>query len=118
MGTLHFFKALCAFALVLFISCSDDNTVEGEFEQLSGEKVSLTIEIIPEGSGVVLPKSGEYTKGHQMTLRALPNDGYLFSYWEGESTVTGQTHIITMDSDKRVVAVFRESINDFRNPME
>jgi hypothetical protein len=118
MGTLRLFRALSIFVLAGFISCSDDNSDEGYFEQLSGEKVNLTIEIIPEGGGEVLPKSGTYAKGHQMTLRALPNEGYLFSFWEGEVTVSGPTHLITMDSDKTITAVFREAKNNFLGPEE
>lgn len=106
MGTLRLFKALSVLALVGFISCSDDNADEGDSQQLSGEKVTLTIEIIPEGSGVVLPVSGTYTKGQQLTLRAIPNEGYLFSYWVDWIYSSRNIHSITMDSDKKVTAVF------------
>lgn len=116
MGTLRLFKALSAFALVLFISCSDDNADEGDFEQVSGEKVTLTVKIIPEDSGVVLPDSGSYNKGHEIILRALPNEGYTFSHWEGVISSGAEAHVINMDSDKSVTAVFRQIKTNFGNP--
>ena len=115
MGTFRFFKTLSMFVLVFFISCSDKKGDEDSFEPLSGEEVNLTIEIIPEGSGVVLPVSGTYTKGQQLTLRAIPNKGYLFSYWEDGFNSSQDTHSITLDSDKTIIAHFFERKNDFRD---
>lgn len=115
METFRLFKALSVFLLALFVSCSDTNGDEDSFEPRSGEEVNLTIEIIPEGSGVVLPVSGTYTKGQQLTLRAIPNEGYLFSYWEDGFNSSHDTHSITLDSDKTITAHFFERNNDFRD---
>ena len=118
MGTLRFFKALSAFALVLFISCSDDNADEADFEPLSGEEVNLRIEIIPAGSGVVYPHSGRYGKGQEVTLRPDANPGYRFSHWTGDIESENHSQTVKLDSDKTITAVFVEFRNDFRNPIE
>ncbi|MGB5190543.1 InlB B-repeat-containing protein [Robiginitalea sp.] len=115
MGTFRFFKLFSVFVLVFFIGCSDEKGDEDSFEPLSREEVNLTIEIIPEGSGIVLPVSGSYTKGRQLTLRAIPNEGYLFSYWEDGFYSSKDTHSITLDSDKTITAPFFERNNDFRD---
>ena len=115
MGTFRFFKSFSVFVLVFFIGCSDEKGDEDSFEPLSREEVNLTIEIIPEGSGIVLPVSGSYTKGRQLTLRAIPNEGYLFSYWEDGFYSSKDTHSITLDSDKTITAHFFERNNDFRD---
>ena len=118
MGTLRLFRALCVVALAGFISCSDDNTDEGNFEQLSGEKVRLTIEIIPSGSGVVYPHSGTYDKGQNITLRPDANTGYRFSHWTGDVASDYHSETIKLDSDKTITAVFMVYRNDFLNPQE
>ena len=118
MGTLRLFSALSAFALVLFISCSDDNSDEGEFEPLSGENVNLRIEIIPAGSGVVYPHSGSYSKGLWVTLRPDANPGYLFSHWTGDIESAHHSQTLKLDSDKTITAVFLEFRNDYFDPKE
>jgi hypothetical protein len=115
MGTFRFFKSLSVFVLVFFIGCSDEKGDEDSFEPLSAEQVNLTIEIIPEGSGSVLPASGIYSKGQKLILRAIPNEGYVFSYWEDGLYSSKGTHSITMDSDKTITAHFFERNNDFRD---
>ena len=118
MGTLRFIKAFSVFALVGFISCSDDNPDEGDFEQFSTEKVRLTIEIIPAGSGIVYPHSGTYNKGQYISLRPDPNTGYLFSHWTGDVASDHHSETIKLDTDKTITAVFVEYRNDFLDPKE
>ncbi|WP_445381481.1 InlB B-repeat-containing protein [Robiginitalea sp. IMCC43444] len=118
MKRLRFFKVLGVFVLFLLVNCSSDSGDDDSFEELSGEKVRLTIHIIPEGSGAVMPGSGSYTKGLEMTLRALANDGYFFSYWEGSVAGSNNTHNITMHSNMTVTAVFAKTNNDFGGPQQ
>lgn len=118
MKTLHFFKALSLLVVFLFIGCSGDGGDDAPFEQVSGEQVRLSIEIIPAGSGVVYPHSGNYSKGAYVTLRPDPNGGYRFSHWTGDLASNYYTETIKLDSDKTITAVFTETKNDFRNPLE
>ena len=115
MEVIRFYRVFIAFALVLFISCSDDTTDEGNFEPLSGEMVRLSIEIIPAGSGVVYPRSGNYSKGSYVTLRPESNSGYYFSHWAGDMESTYHSETIKMDSNKSITAVFIEYGNNFPN---
>ena len=115
MGTFRFFKTLSWFVLVFFIGCSDEKGDEDSFEPLSAEQVNLTIKIIPEGSGSVLPASGTYNKGQKLILRAVPNKGFLFSYWEDGFYSSKGTHAITLNSHKKITAHFFERNNDFRD---
>ena len=115
MGTFRFFKTLSVFVLVFFSGCSDKKGDEDSFEPLSAEQVNLTIEIIPEGSGSVLPVSGTYKMGQKLILRAVPNKGFLFSYWEDGFYSSKGTHSITLNSHKKITAHFFERNNDFRD---
>ena len=115
MGPFRFFRVLSVFVLVFFIGCSDEKGDEDSFEPLSAEQVSLTIEVIPEGSGSVLPSSGTYNKGQKLILRAIPNEGYLFSYWADRIYSSRDIHSITMNSDKKVTAVFFKRNTDLKD---
>jgi hypothetical protein len=112
MGTLRFFKALSAFALVLFISCSNDDTDERVSQPQVAETVNLRIEIIPAGSGVVYPYSGSYIKDQWVTLRPDANPGFIFSHWTGDVQSVYHSQVIKMDTDKKITAVFVGVRND------
>lgn len=118
MGTLRLFRALGAMVLLVFISCSDDQADEGNFEQLSGEQVRLSIEIIPVGSGVVYPHSGTYSVGESVTLRPDPNRGYVFSHWAGDLASNHHSETVKLDSDKTITAVFKKVEKDYFGPQE
>lgn len=54
----------------------------------------------------------QYMYGSQLTLTAVPAEGYSFDYWllDGKR-LNSQTIIVTMDDDKLLTAVFRSSEN-------
>jgi PKD repeat protein len=70
----------------------------------------LTIEILPEGSGMVeVSPAGEnsyYDDGEVVTLTANPNGGYVFAYWSGDLAGAANPQNLTMDAPKVVVANF------------
>jgi len=72
---------------------------------------TLSTNVVPETGGeirIVSPSSGNGTfgPGSQVTLTAVPNDCYTFSYWDGVAD-SSETVTITMDSDKSIAANFR-----------
>lgn len=115
MGASRFIRILTGFVLVLYISCSSDNGEEEVFDQRSEEQVMLSVEIVPEGSGVVIPKSGTFNKGEEIVLRAIPNEYYFFSHWEGGLTSGEESYPMVMNSDLSVIAVFYET---YGNPKD
>ena len=120
MKTLRFFQALSVLAVFLFIGCSSDSGDDEPFEveRVSGEQVRLSIEIIPAGSGIVYPHSGNYSKGQYITLRPESNSGYYFSHWTGDISSVYHSETIKLDSNKSITAVFIEYKNNFLNPQE
>ncbi len=70
----------------------------------------LTIDVSPAGAGTVTksPNKTTYSPGEKVTLTASPKSGYEFDHWGGAASGTSPTATVTMDSDKLVVAVFRE----------
>jgi len=70
----------------------------------------LTTNVVPEAGGgiIITPPSsnGTFEQGSQITLTAVPNDCYTFSYWDGIAE-TSENITITIDSDKDMAANFR-----------
>lgn len=73
------------------------------------------IEIYEEASGSKIyepcpPITLQYKAGTEITLTAIPNEGWGFHRWESDVSDSSKTIIIiiTMDSDKMVVAEFKD----------
>lgn len=70
----------------------------------------LSTNVIPEAGGeirITPPSSdGAFDQGSQVTLTAVPNDCYTFSYWDGVAD-SSETVTVTVDSDKTIAANFR-----------
>ena len=57
-------------------------------------------------NGSVDPAGGEFAENSQVTVTAVPENGYKFSYWSGAISGNKNPVIITMDSDKSITAHF------------
>ncbi len=79
-----------------------------EYKEYIPEKYELTVHI--EGKGSTDPPEGthEYEQGEEVTVEAVPDDGWKFVEWEGDYEGTEEEITITMDDDKEVTAVFEE----------
>ncbi|HBC30317.1 MAG TPA: hypothetical protein DC024_03580 [Clostridiales bacterium] len=62
------------------------------------------------GNGVVTksPKNDSYVYGDEINLIASPQDGWIFSHWEGDVISNNNEASILMDGNKNVTAVFLE----------
>jgi beta-lactamase superfamily II metal-dependent hydrolase len=69
---------------------------------------NLTINV--NGQGTTKPAAGtyEYDSGTQVTITASPASGWEFDHWSGDSSSTSPTIVITMDSDKDIIAHFEK----------
>jgi len=77
-------------------------------ESAATEEYSLNVSIIPLGSGSISPTGGDFVSGTELILTAIPNSGYYFVSWGGDASGSSPTVVITMDSNKNVVANFEE----------
>jgi hypothetical protein len=71
-----------------------------------------------EGNGSVTwsPQQDNYTYGTQVKLTATPEEGWVFSHWEGDLYGSENPITIIMDSEKSVMAVFVRPITTFWYP--
>jgi hypothetical protein len=68
----------------------------------------LIIEPTGEGQYYVSPVSDtmQYLKDTSVSLKAIPDKGWLFRQWKGSMSSTNKEVIIVMDSDKTMIPVF------------
>lgn len=92
----------------------DDEENKGEIVKevdVSDDDVyySLELAIEPDGGGTVDldPPGYEYLAETRVSLKATPNQGYKFYQWEGDITDTNPVVEIVMDSNKKIVAIFK-----------
>ncbi|MFW6219099.1 MAG: InlB B-repeat-containing protein, partial [Bacteroidota bacterium] len=91
---------------------------------------SFNITVSSQNGTVELsPSGGKYLEGTEVTLTAVPDEGYEFDGWDGNSTSSDSSITITMDGDKSLTANFstvnsihhytiQEKIELFPNPIK
>jgi len=68
-------------------------------------------EVEVDGEPVGLPYEHHYTEGEELALEAVPEEGWVFSHWEGPVADPDEaTTTVTMDEDKAVTAHFLEGV--------
>jgi uncharacterized repeat protein (TIGR02543 family) len=92
------------------IIMDSDKSVIASFKEKEVVTYSLSVSVQPSGSGSVTPSSGDYLDGASVTLVATAAPGYTFDYWDGDASGTSATITIIMDSDKSVIASFKEDV--------
>ena len=85
-----------------------EKTVTAKFTALPPETYSLTVNVLPPGSGTVSRSAAgpAYASGSTVTLTAHPSAGYVFSSWSGGTTGGTNPKAVTMDGNKTITANF------------
>ncbi len=67
---------------------------------------SVDISVFPGGAGMVTPSGGVYDDGAEITLSAVPVEGYVFDHWGGD--VEGESSVLDLvvNSPMDVRAIF------------
>ena len=101
--------------LILLSACSGSGEVTNPepktavaTEKPTQETYSLEVMANPGDGGQVLPGDGEYTANSEVILNAIPSKGYAFDHWSGDYSGTGNSVVITMDSDMVIIANFSQ----------
>lgn len=90
----YFLPIFISLITLIFISCGTETTP------------TYTLTTSENGEGTVTPSSGVYEDGESVTITSSPNEGWVFSSWEGDWSSTDNPTSITMNSDKNIVGVF------------
>lgn len=88
------------------ITIDEEKAVTAVFELIS---VTLTVEITGEGQIIFDPEKEEYEYGEEVEVTAEPEEGWIFSHWEGDLTGDENPEIVLLDGSKVITAVFEEA---------
>ncbi|MEJ2629475.1 MAG: hypothetical protein P8078_13100, partial [bacterium] len=90
----------------IYIEMDEAKNIQANF---TGVYHTLITEIEPQnkrGTILVTPENNEYLHSRKITVEAVPNSGYVFSYWEGAVTGTSRIAEFNILSDDTVTAHF------------
>jgi len=90
----------------LSLTLNSNTSITANFEMIT---YSLTVTAGEGGS--VSPYEQQYEYGSELTLNAIPNEGYFFHKWIGETESYQDELNITFDSNKEIQAVFFQANN-------
>ncbi|MEF8874006.1 MAG: InlB B-repeat-containing protein, partial [Candidatus Thermoplasmatota archaeon] len=88
------------------ITMDINKDITAHFEQVIEEMYELTVATEGEGEIEINPNQTEYDAGTEVTLTAMPAEGYEFAMWTGDHGSTEEEITITMDEDKQLTAHF------------
>ncbi|WP_342039365.1 InlB B-repeat-containing protein [Pontibacter indicus] len=83
-----------------------DKNVSATFELIPPTVYTLTLHDPTNGSIEADPAADSYVAGTEVTLRAIPDDGYRFTGWSGDASGTEATTAVVMNANKTVSATF------------
>jgi rhamnogalacturonan endolyase len=83
----------------------------------NGATTTYSLMVDVTGNGSVNPSGGTYSEGEIVTLTATPDDGYVFSGWNGDVSGTSTPINITMNSNKNILAQFVRSGDNCESPV-
>ncbi|MFB0564316.1 MAG: hypothetical protein ACETWK_01390, partial [Candidatus Aminicenantaceae bacterium] len=85
------------------VTMNSDKSIKANFIRV------YTLTIAAETGGTTDPAPGTYThdEGTNISLKAIPDNHYVFEEWRGDASGATNPITITMDSDKTITARFR-----------
>jgi hypothetical protein len=108
----HWSGALSGSENPTMIAMDSDKEVTANFAPVRPVTVILTVNVSPTDGGTVTlepsPPAEGYAVGTEVTLTAIASEGYEFDHWSGALSSSENPTIITMDSEKEVIAHFIE----------
>jgi len=88
------------------ILMNSDKEVTATFTEIPAGQYALTVYTTGEGEVTLSPPGGSYDDGTEVTLTAVPEDGWKFAGWLGDLSGTANPESIVMNGDKKVSANF------------
>ncbi len=88
---------------------ANGDEVTAVFEVGEPEKYTLDIQTNGQGDALKDPDQSEYIAGEVVELAAIPASGWAFDSWGGALSGTDPVISFEMDSDKSVIANFKEA---------
>ena len=71
-------------------------------------KVNYSLSITIEGEGTVEQSLENYESGSEVTLKAIPSDGWLFKEWKGDINSTDNPLVFVIENKTQLTLVFEQ----------
>jgi hypothetical protein len=88
------------------ITMDSNKQITAVFEEEEPQDFSLSVSVDGEGSVEISPEQDRYEPGEEVTLTASPDEGWVFSRWQGDLSGSENPESLVMDENKSVTAVF------------
>jgi hypothetical protein len=75
------------------------------------KQYTLTTAVTGSGSITLSPAGGTYPEGSQVTITAIPSNGYKFSNWSGAISDTINPVTVTVNANITITATFTPTVN-------
>ncbi|WP_158551364.1 Ig-like domain-containing protein [Rhodohalobacter sp. SW132] len=84
----------------------EEKNVIAVFEEIGAEEYTLNLDVEGQGFIEASPDRTLYDEGEEVTLTAVPDDGWRFLAWQGDLEGSENPETLIMDADKNVTSVF------------
>lgn len=100
-------KAIAYMGLIILLgSLHGCDSSTSSFDETLPNIYRLSTQSIPGEGGNINPSSGEFEEDKSIEIEAIPAEGYIFAYWEGDLTGNENPEVINFTSDRSVTAHF------------
>ncbi len=94
---------------------TQDMQLVANYEIPSGAYYEFVVTPEPDAGGTVEPASGTLESGTSVEVEAIPNDGWEFIDWSGDTSATSNPLTLTIHKDYNITANFNELPQSFSN---
>ncbi|MBN1603672.1 MAG: InlB B-repeat-containing protein [Chitinispirillaceae bacterium] len=84
------------------LTIDENKTIVAHFEEIPTYNLSVSV----DGNGTASPDTGNFLSGTEVEITATPQSGWIFSNWSGDVTGAANPIIVTMSTNKTIVAHF------------
>jgi len=92
----------------LTITINSDTEITANFSEGEPTEYNLSVSKSPSEGGSVEPTDSTYEQGTEVTVEAVPNDGWNFSGWTGDRESDENPLTFTIEEDVELTANFSE----------
>lgn len=100
------YASLFLAAVTLFAVSGCDST-SSSFDESLPDVLTLTMTASPEDGGTISPAEGEFVQNEEVSIEALPADGFIFDRWQGDFESEDNPATVVMNDNKSITALFR-----------
>lgn len=99
----------------LSFSISEDTELTANFSDTTADesvRYNFSAESSPMAGGTVEPSDSVYDEGAEVTVEAMPNDGWVFDGWRGDRESSENPMTFEITEDTQLVAQFKDTTSD------